>query len=765
MALTFTDLVDVDLGKLRVAVSDWKRTVDGLKALAENARKGMKAKSDSARWAGVNATVTQEFITKTAKEISDLHAEANSIYQVLKDGCEQLASLQKKIRKAVEVDARQLGVHVADIGGGKVRCSFRPFRDKTEERSQEQFDSKEELESRINGILAHAAEIDASVARALAKSHGNDPHNAGHSKYESLNDAEVERALEIAHKGDKMSDAELRELNRLLRFNSREKDGEFATKFYKGLGGPENALAFYAEMSIDGTGSDAAKTRLNEVRDLQKVMGYTLANATDPDHKHHLPASWGAEFRRLGTQQIAWERGQMEKPYGYQVLGGLLRYGNYDARFLTPIAEHITQLHKEDPHRFLQNKPVGSPDIYGFNPSGKLGSGNEPLYSVLEALGHSPEASEKFFTQTPTAYNEDGTVKKGGRLDFDTYLDLFIQKDFEWTVDTNDINLLMDEKKTKNALNFGPKALGHALEAATTGRPYDSDDTADAVPHTPERAKLVRDIVDTFGKNPKLLRRNENGDLDEESGPLYAMRASLGDIAAEYMGDFQRSFANSNSHQLTPFGVSAELVSPNAHRFLAEVGQDPDAYASITAAQQAYTTNVINDVINGNSDSSVSTAERLRNVTRPGGIIAGIMSESRADAVLDYHSASDEEFNEAAADKQKWVDRILSMGTDAVEERVPIAGTILGWASEDIQDSVMESIKRDSSDQAEGHATRAYHNGRSALMASVRNSVDIAIINSDLSYDTINDLKDSAANGADDGHTAGAAMESAGDAS
>ncbi|MEU0007365.1 hypothetical protein ABZ079_24565 [Streptomyces sp. NPDC006314] len=163
-------------------------------------------------------------------------------------------------------------------------------------------------------------------------------------------------------------------------------------------------------MSIDATDADATKTRLNEVQDLQKVMGYTLANATDPDHRHHLPDEWGAEFRRLGTRQIGWEPGQWNKPYGYQVLGGLLRYGNYDSRFLTPIAEHITQLHKKDPYFFLSNKPVGSPDTYGFNPAGELGTGNDPLNSVLEALGHSPEASEKFFTGTPTAYNEDGTV-------------------------------------------------------------------------------------------------------------------------------------------------------------------------------------------------------------------------------------------------------------------------------------------------------------------------------------------------------------------
>ncbi|MFF8596858.1 hypothetical protein ACF061_36665 [Streptomyces sp. NPDC015220] len=769
MALKFTDLVDVDLGKLDTAVSDWKKTVDNLKTLAEDARDGMQSKSNSAQWAGVNATVTREFITKTAKEISDLHTEAKSIHQVLSDGHAELVALQKQIKQAVGTDASNLGIRVEDIGDGRVRCYFQHIRGDTDERSQEELDARQELESRINGILSHAAEIDDSVARALAKSHGNDAYDAGHSAYESLNDAEVERAVELARKGDGMSDAELRELNRLLRFNSREKDGEFATEFYQGLGGPEKALQFYAEMSEDGTGSDATKTRLDEVRDLQKVMGYTLANATDPDHKHHLPEDWNTQFRRLGTQQIGWERGQMNKPYGYQVLGGLLRYGNYDARFLDPIAEHITQLHKEDPHRFLMNKPGGSPDIYGFNPSGKLGTGNDPLNSVLEALGHSPEAAEKFFTQPPTAYNEDGTVKKGGHLGFDSYLDLFTDKDFEWTIDTNDSNVLIDQDKSTKALTFGPEALGHALEAATTGRPYDTDATGDAIKHTEARAHLVSEIVDKFGENPELLRHNENGDLEsEETGPLYALRGSLGDITAEYMGDFQRAMykEDPNSTLFPTFGAAAGLDTGHTARFLGAVGQDPDAYAAITSAQQAYTTDVVHHVINGDSQSTASLDGRVGAAVSPGATIAGIMSDARADAIYDYHTASDKDFNEAAADKQKWVNRILGMGLEKVGERVPIAGAPLEWASEDIQESIMKSIEQDTVQDAEREAGNTYASGREATLDAARDAVDRALMNNEkVNPDTADDLRRAARTAAGLGHDSGAQWNSESDGS
>ncbi|MFJ9898838.1 hypothetical protein ACIQPR_36460 [Streptomyces sp. NPDC091280] len=766
MALTFTDLVEVDLGKLGTAVADWKKTVDSLNTAAENAREGMRAKSDSAQWAGVNATVTRGFITKTAKEVSDLHAEANSIYQVLADGHPELVRLQQQAKDASGKDASALGVRVNDIGDGTVVCFFPHVRGDTDERTQEQLDAKRELENRINGILSHAAEIDASVARALRKSHGDDAHNAGHSTYGSLNDAQAERALELARKGDEMSDAELQEFNRLMRFNGREQDGEFATEFYQGLGGPEKTLEFYAEMSIDGTSPDASKLRLNAVKDLQQNMGFALANATDPDTRNHLPASWGADFRRLGTQQIGWEQGQWNKPYGYQVLGGLLRYGNYDPRFLDPIAEHVTQLHKKDPYFFLNGKAAGQEDVYGFNPSGRLGSGNDPLNSVLEALGHSPEASEKFFTEPPTAYNEDGTVK-GGSPGFESYLDLFTDEDFDWTVDTNDTNILADEDKTRNALTFGPQALGHALESATTGRPYD-DDTGDAVKHTEARAHLVSEIVDKFGEHPELLRHNENGDLDDqESGPLYGMRDSLGDITAEYMGDFQRAMykEDPNSDLFPTFGAAAGLDSGHAARFLSVVGEDPDAYAAITSAQQAYTAEVVDQVVNGSSDSTASLDGRLGDVVAPGSAIAGIMSDSRANAIYEYHAASDTEFNEAAADKQKWVNRILGMGIEKIGERIPIAGAPLEWASEDIQESIMKSIEKDTTTEAELAAGKQYSDGRDAAIDSAQAALDNALVNNQhINSDTADDLRRAIRTAAGVSHSDGALWNSESDA-
>ncbi|HZF90649.1 DUF6571 family protein [Streptomyces sp.] len=723
MSITYHDLMQVDLGKLGTAVSDWKKAVDNLKQLEADARDGLRKKSDQARWEGVNAVVTRGFVGKTAKEIADLRVEANGIHQVLDDAHRELEALQKGVR-TLTAEAKDKGYTVRDNGDGTVSVDARVMPG-TSPKDDKNLDERQRYADSITGRIAHANDIDISTKLALSRTHGNDAYNAGHATYDSLNDAQVERALELAKKREDMTDRELAELNRLLRHNGREKDGEFATEFFQGLGGPRQTLEFYGAMSSDGTGEDATKTRLAGVQDLQKYMGHALANATDPytpqsvkGDRQHLPSWWGTEFRKLGTQEIEWERGMMSRPYGYQVLGGLLRYGNYDPAFLAPVAEHITQLHQDDPHRFLANKPAGSDDGYGFNPSGKLGTGNDPLNSVLEALGHSPEAAEQFFTQPPTAYNEDGTIKSGEKPEFKSYLDLFTDKDFEWTIDTNAHNVLADEEATKRALNFGPDALGHALEAATTGRPYDSDTADPSIRHSEAQAKLVHAIVEKFA-NSDLLAHNMNGDLKEEkTGPLYALRDSLGRISADYMGDFQRTiYLEGPDSKVFPVnGAAANLDSGNAMKFLGLVGQDPDAYSAITAAQQAYTASVVHAFLD--AEGKGLTAEdgaRVGDLVAPGAAIAGVMSNSRADAIYDYHTASDEEYNQAVADNAKWVNRIVGLGTSAIPAPFSVVGEPVNWLAEDVTESVVKSAEQDTTDQSERDAGKEYTKGRESV--------------------------------------------------
>ncbi|MER6145529.1 hypothetical protein ABT174_36830 [Streptomyces sparsogenes] len=75
---------------LDAAITDWDQMVHKLERLQSHAEEGLDGKSRRANWAGVNATVTREFITKTSREFKQAVTEATSIRNILRDTCAEL---------------------------------------------------------------------------------------------------------------------------------------------------------------------------------------------------------------------------------------------------------------------------------------------------------------------------------------------------------------------------------------------------------------------------------------------------------------------------------------------------------------------------------------------------------------------------------------------------------------------------------------------------------------------------------------------------
>lgn len=716
MPLTYTDLIEVDLDKLGAAVSDWKITVDHLKILAEDARSGLEAKSESARWAGANATVTRGFVKKTVKECADLHTEADSVYQILDDAHTELVSLQRGLKTLAD-NAQAKRYLITDKGDTTVYVSEyvgpgEPSKD----------DAKEEMRDfadRISAKVGRANDVDQSVKSALARAHGGDRYNAGHADYGSLDEAQAARALELARKGKHMTDAELKEFNRLMKYNGSEKGGEFATDFYQGLGGPKKTLEFYGTMSLDGTAGDD-KSRLALTRDLQRSMGIALANATDPDHKYHLPTSWGEQFRRLGTQRLALNGAGLNQPYGYQVLGGLLRYGNYDAKFIDPIAEHIVQLHHRNPNLFTMNKPMtGGLDLdFGYNPSGKVGAGYDPLTSVLEALGHSPEASKEFFSdEHPTVYNTDGTVDKDGKLGY-TYFDELTKKKFQWPTDG----------EAFPSQPHGVDALGHALESATLGHAY--DDPTPKLIRDADSADIMEKVVHTYGNDAKLTKQQE------------ILSDSLGRMGAGYIDDINWGLDNNGSDSIFAPAAGTEGHATfglgDTRKFLSTMGQHPDAYAEVSSAGQVYTTSVLEAQVG--DDGNIKQGH-VRDATRSGAEIQGMLDQSRADQVRAEGVAKDKEYNESLEKRHGWVEfgtGAVVAGSVAFLPEVAAAGVLAtaipvltdtgsGALEQQIGNVIgdwTESKQQDSGEDVQAQRTAIYTAGEANAEAPARNFME-----------------------------------------
>ncbi|MFF7294988.1 hypothetical protein [Streptomyces sp. NPDC008265] len=222
MTLTWTDLITLDLAKLNEAAMEWKTAAEGLATLYGTVRDGLVKKSEAARWEGVNASVTREFVRSAAKEVDDLQREAKSIHAVLADAHEELARIQKQAKDLAD-EARQgdpthdpepdPGLLVSDGGGGKVRvessiCDAKGPNQRTRDMIRWYADT-------LTGMVTHAAEVDAAVTRALRASHGADPYNAGHAEYTSLDQDQLPRAMKLAALGEDAKPAQQAELRGL----------------------------------------------------------------------------------------------------------------------------------------------------------------------------------------------------------------------------------------------------------------------------------------------------------------------------------------------------------------------------------------------------------------------------------------------------------------------------------------------------------------------------------------------------------------------
>ncbi|MDX3224761.1 hypothetical protein [Streptomyces sp. ME19-01-6] len=210
--LVYHDLVEVDLGKLGSAVADWKSAVEGLQKLMDDANSGLLKKSEGARWAGLNADVTRTFVKKTAKEFADLHKEAHSVWSILDDAHSQLTEIQSTIRSAV-AQAQEIKLQVADNYDGTVKFVYPLAPEGTY--SKRDREVQQEYIRHVNAKLARAIEIDGLVKGALAKIHGGDVYDAGHTRYNSLNDVAVERALTLASFGKDANAKQRAELRKL----------------------------------------------------------------------------------------------------------------------------------------------------------------------------------------------------------------------------------------------------------------------------------------------------------------------------------------------------------------------------------------------------------------------------------------------------------------------------------------------------------------------------------------------------------------------
>ncbi|WP_369778656.1 hypothetical protein [Streptomyces sp. R33] len=684
--------MNAPLDKLRTAITDWGAMVTKLEELAESARNGMKAKADKAEWSGVTAGVARPFIDKTAKEFDDAAKEAKGIHLLLTDGHATFKAAQDQIRKLID-EAPAAGFRIDESG----RVSAVPLADpKDQYAAQHDPDYQESLrknrglwQERVNRAVEDAQDADDSLVRALQANLADD-HDFSAPKYTTLDAEQVDRAADLMKKvtgegGTARNPEALRELEDLL--DDNRNDPEFATGFYRQVG-PEGTLQAYSRMSLDATGlGPAGLDRALMVGNIQSDLGAMLGLATHKDVPNHLDAAWTTQLMKAGRKEM--DVGLMTNVYGYQALGALLREGTYDKEFLTSVGRDMVAMDRQNPKVWEHGAPF-DPKLT-LNHGAEGGRGFYPLTGLMEALNHNPEAATAFFNEPVREdSNGDGIVTKddktvGGQhgkaqgmvdymLDKKPYVDGF------------------DMSRT-SSLHPAQDALGNALEAAVSGR-VTGDEDAKPVPHTKEMAAVMERVVEKIGDKPELVTGKPG---EDGSDPLKGLSGHFGQMAAEYMPDIQAS-AENGSGMIKANGEMADFHKADMAAFIGAVGRDPDAYGAITNSQRAFTTTLINDVIAHRSEYDDVDAA-IKSAVHPGGQIAGILSEARAEGTFGENAHTKEEYVKGVEDNAKWVNRAISAAGGKYLEMVPLAGDVVEWLQEDITEGVVERATKDKAEK------------------------------------------------------------------
>ncbi|MBM7440799.1 hypothetical protein [Streptomyces sp. HB132] len=174
--LVFQHLLNLRTKPLDSAIDDWVVMSKKLRELAKDAG-DMSAYAQGTAWKGENAGVTKPFVTRTAGEFQDAVPQAESITNLLKDACSELARAKAELVEIYEnppyglkIDPYGVVIHLESSDPGR--------------------SDVDTLVKRMEAILQRAADADALCTGGLAAL-TQDPHQFSSVHYGSLKDAKT----------------------------------------------------------------------------------------------------------------------------------------------------------------------------------------------------------------------------------------------------------------------------------------------------------------------------------------------------------------------------------------------------------------------------------------------------------------------------------------------------------------------------------------------------------------------------------------------
>jgi hypothetical protein len=502
-------------------------------------------------------------------------------------------------------------------------------------------------------------------------------------------------------------------------------DEEFSFLLLTGLG-PDGFVELNAHVALLGD-EDADGRWAQAVAAVQVGLAAALATATaqrgtggaheyDPYRpgRFELGPEWIAGLTRAGRELVAVHRldGTVHEVYGYQLLGVLLGQGGFDDRFLEWIGTDLVdfEIAQGGSDLWLEVRQEGM----RLNWIGGTGldspAGFDPMVGLMEALAEHPEATRQILTSRVTP---DGTPGELVRLDY-------LLTDREWPADLTSQQLLhyLIEDVPPPA-NPGIAAFGRALEGATT---VDPDERS---------YRIVEGIIYELATDEQAMGL-PNGAPDDGFADIFRntdimhpdLRQSMANISDFYIQDLHWALSADPDaiSSAIPYDGRLELTRIDERHlqiFLADVGKDPGARDTVTAAEYDYAAQLLEEHYMDGWDGSGS---------RPNGIQPGVLDPtSRVIAALDVGATSqlraglaaeDAASNDALRNRFFWI----GLGASATDA-IPVAGGSIDHLARTVLDALEQHLQHDSTGRANYYHGDMKHMEAQIMMDMIEHAV------------------------------------------
>ncbi|MGF1235799.1 hypothetical protein ACQSME_00870 [Streptomyces sp. 2-6] len=651
---TYHEILTTDLSTLTTAAERWDGMAKKLHTQETAYRRDVHGITLRPTFVGESQQAANARFGVRLKEFQDAQTEAKAIASLLRDAHAQFVGLRKKLQTARD-EAVAAGMKVSDQGvvsydterltpGERQELAHDPDSQESVRKSVASWQAHIDQCVRNVDDADHGVEVAfAAVVGRTGSSDGTVPDFNGKAQGD-IEKYEAQEADDIARrvaKGEKVSAADLAELQRALRDNKGDKG--FSQTFLNGLG-PDGTLKLTNRLEdlarFDDTKNKNTYLEINGGLADSLAVAMRVPDLTDPQGGHprfgtdaydeafrawtktddaRFYNKWRAALREHGTDGYALEAagdkiavgyGHGQEIRGYQSLVTLMQQGHgYSPQFVADVTDDMIAAEKKNPDVW---------DLYG-DFSDKGGDGwfaNDPVDGALGVMSRDPEGA--------TGYLDPGTAAGKERLDY-----LLGHGD-----DGRDWNLVHTTREGAKTDYVGPdvedsdarKGFGAALEAATTGQAPGEYHPADR--HTEPQARILQHTIDTLNSAKQAEKLPQNLTLPL-AHILTAYTPDTHEINAQSDSRFEVSPGNTGSVWSDKNGAHVTVARDSLTKLMRGIADDPTAFGHVYGAEQRHAHDLL-AALPGDADKTV-ISNRITDCSRAMGAYDGV----RADIVFD----------------------------------------------------------------------------------------------------------------------------------